>query len=198
MKSVSFGFGLAVKLASRTLTITRMSRAGDDSAITPIHDADAGSTATSVSVALTDNTMWQAKLVDISDSGVTSVPDILNFHTGSLQFPGPRSEDRLTILSMEELSSSSSSSSTSEASSSSHSSLSVSSSSSSSSSSFSHSASSYSRSTSSSSFSSWSLTSSSSSTSSASSSSSSSSQSVSSSTSSASSSSSHSSSSWSA
>ena len=109
-KNVTFSLGPAVGLASRQLTITRHNRAGDDTLpLTATHDADAGSTATYVTVALADNTLWQAVLVDTNATGVESEPDILNFHTGSLQFPGPRSGDRLAVYSMEDLSSSSSS-----------------------------------------------------------------------------------------
>ena len=124
-KNVTFGLGPAVGLASRTLTITRHTRAGDDSAPSAQHSADAGSTATYVTVTLPDNTLWRAELTDvISGAGaggadLASRVDRLSFHTGSLQFPGPHSGDRLCILSMEDLSSSSQSSSSSTSSSSS-------------------------------------------------------------------------------
>lgn len=120
-KKVTFGLGPAASLTKRQLTITRMPGAGDDSIpLDATHDDDAGSTAETVEVDLADNTMWQAKLVDTRTSGEVSDPDILNFHTGSLQFPGPRgNEGRLSILGMEDLSSSSSSSSESSSSSSS-------------------------------------------------------------------------------
>jgi len=166
MKNVTFGLGPAPSnLATRTLTITRMHRAGDDSAPAAQHSADAG-VVENVTVALPSNTIWQAKLVDVLNSGETSTTDVLNFHTGELQFPGPSSGDRLSVLSMEDLSSSSSQSSSSQSSSSqssvsSTSSFSVSSSSSSSSQSTSSSSQSSSSSPSSSSPSSFSSTSSS-------------------------------------
>jgi hypothetical protein len=121
MKKVAFGLGPAVSLTTRQLTITRMYRAGDDSAPAAQHDADAGSSATSVEVDLPDNTIWQAKLVDTRASGEVSTPKLINFTTGSLQFPGPHSDiDKdFKILSMEDLSSSSSSSQSSSSSSSS-------------------------------------------------------------------------------
>lgn len=146
MKNVTFYLGPAVGLSQRQLTITRFHRAGDDSAPAAAHNADAGSTAESATVALPDGTVFQAKLVDTKTSGEVSDPDILNFQTGDLQFPGPKSGDRLAILSMEDLSSSSSSSSQSSSSSSSQSSSSSESSSSQSSSSSSASSSSSSQS----------------------------------------------------
>lgn len=134
-KNVTFYLGPAVNLSARQLTITRMMKAGDDSAPAATYNSDVGSTTTNVTVALADNQLWQAKLVDTRTTGETSDPDVLNFHTGALQFPGPKTGDRLQILSMEDESSSSSSSSSSSNSSSSSSSNSSSSNSSSSSSS---------------------------------------------------------------
>jgi hypothetical protein len=189
-KRVTFYLGPVGAATVRTLTVTRMRGAGDDSAITPDHNADAGAV-NNVSVNLDDNRMYQAQLVDELATGETSDADILNFHTGSLQFPGPKSGDRLQVVAMEEQSTSSSSHS-----SSSWSSPSASSSSSSSSVS-SASSSSRSMSSSSRSMSSSSRSVSSSSSQSASSSSSSASSASSASSSSASSASSHSSSSWS-
>lgn len=174
MKNVTFYLGPnPSNLSTRTLTITRMHRAGDDSAPAAQHSADAG-VVDNVTVALPSNTIWQATLVDVLDSGEISGTDVLSFQTTDLQFPGPSSGDRLAILSMEDLSSSSSQSSSSESSSSqssvsSTSSFSVSSVSSSSSQSTSSSSQSSSSSLSSSSPSSFSSTSSSSSVSSASS-----------------------------
>ena len=112
-KNVTFGLGQAVGLASRLLTITRMYRAGDDSAPAAEVTATLAGSAESSVQTLPDNTIWQATLVDTKSTGEESDPDILNFHTGELQFPGPKTGDRLCILSMEDLSSSSSSSSSS-------------------------------------------------------------------------------------
>ena len=112
-KNVTFGLGQAVGLASRLLTITRMYRAGDDSAPAAEVTATLAGSDESSTQTLPDNTIWQATLVDTKSTGEESDPDILNFHTGELQFPGPKTGDRLCILSMEDLSSSSSSSSSS-------------------------------------------------------------------------------------
>lgn len=137
MRTVTFYLGPTTGLTSRQLTITRRMRAGDDSAPAAQHDADAGAVET-VSVDLPNNTLWQAKLVDTRTSGEEADPQILNFHTGELQFPGPaatNTDSLFRILSMEDLSSSQSSSSSSVSSSSVSSQSSVSSSSSESSSS---------------------------------------------------------------
>lgn len=119
MKRVTFYLGPAVNLSNRRLTITRMERAGDDDLplSSQVDDVIGGSTE-NVTHTLPDNTIWQAKLVDTRSSGEESTPDYLNFNTGSLQFPGPKSGDRLAILSMEDMSSSSSASSSSSSSSS--------------------------------------------------------------------------------
>lgn len=169
-KSITFSLGPATGLAARQLTITRMHRAGDDSTPAAAYDADVGAV-DNVTVELADNVAYQAKLVDTSSTGETSRTDVLNFVTGDLMFPGPRSGDRLAILLVEDLSSSSSSPSSSSTSSASSSSSSSSSSSASSSSSSSSSLTSSGSSSSPSSSSSSSLTSSSSSSSSPSSSS---------------------------
>lgn len=133
MKNVTFYLGPTGSLSARQLTITRMYRAGDDSAPSAQHNADAGAVE-EVTVALPDNTIWVAKLVDTRTSGETSDPQLLYFHTGSLQFPGPQpnhgNASLFRVTSMEDLSSSSSSSSQSSSSSSSSSSESSSSSSS--------------------------------------------------------------------
>ena len=112
-RNVTFYLGKGgTHLASRELVITRHMRAGDDSAPSAAYDnAAIGNTTETVTVALADNTLWQAVLTDTEVGGAESTPDILNFHTGSLQFPGPGTGDRLSILSMEDLSSSSSESS---------------------------------------------------------------------------------------
>ena len=112
-KNVTFALGQAVGLASRLLTVTRMYRAGDDSAPAAEVAATLAGTVESSVQTLPDNTIWQATLVDTKSSGEVSRADVLNFHTGSLQFPGPKTGDRLGILSMEDLSSSSQSSSSS-------------------------------------------------------------------------------------
>lgn len=109
-KRITFHLGFAVGLSGRLLTITRMARAGDVVPITPeIVDHIGGSTE-SVTLTLSDNTIYQATLVDTKTTGEVSRKAVLGFHTGSLQFPGPKSDDRLQILSMEDMSSSSSSS----------------------------------------------------------------------------------------
>ena len=66
------------------------------------------------SVELDDRRMYVAVLQDVFDDGGVirrSERDKLPFHTGELQFPGPRTGDRLRIIGMEDMSSSSSSSS---------------------------------------------------------------------------------------
>lgn len=62
-------------------------------------------------VFLPANQMWQATLKDYSINGNESTTDVLNFSTGLLVFPGPKSLDRLKILKIDAASSSSSSSS---------------------------------------------------------------------------------------
>ena len=120
MKKVHFYLGPATALSTRQLTITRFHRAGDDSAPAAAHNADAGAANETVAVDLADATLWQAKLVDTTSGGEVADPVLLNFHTGDLQAPGPKSADGfLQILHMEDLSSSSSSSSSSQSSSSS-------------------------------------------------------------------------------
>lgn len=108
MKNVTFGLGPANGLTARQLTVTRMRRAGDDASVVPTYDADVGAVIFA-SVSLVDNVIYQAVLVDTATAGEVSDPDVLNFHTGNLQFPGPRTGDRLSILTMEDESSSSSS-----------------------------------------------------------------------------------------
>lgn len=139
MKNVTFNLGNSSGLATRTLVITRMMRAGDDVAPAAAHNADAGAVA-QVTVALADNTIWQAILRDVTTANSVALPDqVIQFHTGSLQHLGPLATSpdgsQFFILHTEDLSSSSSSSSVSSSSSSSVSSSSSSSVSSSSSSS---------------------------------------------------------------
>lgn len=144
MKNVTFDLGPApAVLNSRTITIRRVPIAGDDTipVTAEVNGVDVGVTQFTTQ-ALPSNQMWEMTLVDTLDGGEVSAQDVLHFHTGTLQFPGPRSGDRLSIIGMEDLSSSSSSSSVSSSSSSSVSSSSSSSVSSSSSSSVSSSSSS--------------------------------------------------------
>ena len=133
MKNVTFNLGPSTGLSTRTLVITRHMRAGDDSAPAAQHNADAG-VVTSVVVALPDNQIWQAVLTDVMTAGETRPVQVLSFHTGSLQYLGPKASggdgSEFYVLHMEDLSSSSSSSSTSSSSLSSSSSASSSSSSS--------------------------------------------------------------------
>ena len=113
MRKVNFYLGPMLSVAARQLTITRFHRAGDDSAPSAQHNADAGAVET-VAVDLPHDTIWQAKLVDTLSGGEVSDPQILNFHTGELQFPGPVAENGFfRVMSMEDLSSSSSQSSSS-------------------------------------------------------------------------------------
>lgn len=136
MKNVIFYLGPTIGLTTRQLTITQMPDANDDS-YSASHDADAGATE-SVTVALADGKMFQAKLIDTKTTGEASKPQIIQFNTGTLQFPGPAAdptESLFRVYAMEDLSSSSSSSSQSSSSSSSSSSNSSSSSATSSSSS---------------------------------------------------------------
>ncbi len=113
--NVTFDLGYvpsAAALASRTLVITEMRRAGVDTAPAAKHNADVGATANSVTIALTRNRIFQAVLTDVKTSGESAVPQILNFNTGELSYPGPKAQDRgsLNIYAMEGLSSSSDSS----------------------------------------------------------------------------------------
>ena len=120
MKNVTFGLGVApLALNNRQLTIRPFPQVNDVPPLATVHDANAGATAESVTVALASNQMFQAVLIDTLDGGEISEPDVLSFQTGDLQFPGPKSGDRLSIVAMEDLSSSSSSSSSSQSSSSS-------------------------------------------------------------------------------
>ena len=112
MKNVTFGLGVApASLNNRQLTIRPIPLTGQEPPIASVHDANAGATATSVTVALASNTQFQAVLIDTLDGGEISDPDVLNFQTGDLLFPGPKSGDRLSVVAMEDLSSSSSSTS---------------------------------------------------------------------------------------
>jgi hypothetical protein len=110
-------------LASRSLVITRMWRAGDDSAPAAAYtNAAIANTTETVTVTLEDNDLYQAVAFDVGVQGAVGASETLNFHTGSIQFPGPSNFSkggRLSIVSMDDLSSSSSSSSSSSQSSSS-------------------------------------------------------------------------------
>ncbi len=102
-------------LASRSLIITRMMRAGDDSAPSAEYtDAAIGNTTETVEAVLPANTLFQAVLQDTTaGDALVSDPDVLNFHTGDNLFPGPKGGGRLSILSIEDVSTSSSSGSSS-------------------------------------------------------------------------------------
>jgi len=128
MKNVTFYLGPAIGLATRTLVVRRMMKAGDDSTPAAAHNADAGGSATNVTVALDDGQIWQATLTDVKSTGEELPPQVIQFNTGTLQHLGPRasspSGSEFRIYTMEDLSSSSSSSSQSSSSSSSSSSVS--------------------------------------------------------------------------
>jgi hypothetical protein len=96
-------------LASRSLVITRMMGAGDDSApAAQYSNAAIGNTTENVTATLPGTNIWQAVHFDTAADGTTSVPQVLNFHTGSLQFPGPKKSDGyLSIIAMTDESSSS-------------------------------------------------------------------------------------------
>ena len=64
-KNITFGLGPAAGYASRTLVITRMIRAGDDSTPAAVHDADAGDVDFVTVAALADNEIYQAVLTDV-------------------------------------------------------------------------------------------------------------------------------------
>lgn len=118
MKVVTFYLGPAVGLASRRFVIHPMPKAGSAAGWPQsqhpayVYKATLAGTVTSVVVDLPDNGIYQAELRDYTT--LTSAPsriDQICFQTGKLQFPGPRSADRLQIYSMETESSSSASSS---------------------------------------------------------------------------------------
>lgn len=121
-KNVQFYLGPALGLSQRSLVISRMPGAGDDNLpIPPLSESLFASNETTASVSLPDNLMLQAVLTDHKTTGEKSNPKVLNFNTGSLQFPGPAMDPReslFRIMSMEDESSSSSSSSSSNSSSS--------------------------------------------------------------------------------
>ncbi len=105
-KTVSFYLGPAIGLSSRQLTITRMPRAGDDTMPSAEYDQSLGGTVETVSVSLPDNQIWQAKLVDSLSGGGSKDPDLLSFHTGDLQIPGPSSA-KFSVIAIDDESSSS-------------------------------------------------------------------------------------------
>lgn len=116
MKNVTFYLGPAPDvLATRQLTITRMPNASDGTTMpSATSDADAGATNEFVTVALASNQIWQAKLVDTLDTGEVGSPQVIQFHTGDLVFPGPPATGGfLRVYAIEDLSSSSSVSSSS-------------------------------------------------------------------------------------
>jgi hypothetical protein len=113
-KLVTISLGEAIGLTARRLVIHRMMRATDKlTRPAAQYVGTLAGTATDVTVTLPDNVLWQAQLRDYKTTGEVSRVDVLNFHTVSLQFPGPKSEDRLSIYAMEDESSSSSLSSSS-------------------------------------------------------------------------------------
>ena len=86
-------------LAFRKLRVTRMMRAGDDSRpYRAFSNNNITNTDTTIQVDLPMNQIYEAELTDINVDGTRSDVDALRFHTGTLQFPGPRSPDRLSIL----------------------------------------------------------------------------------------------------
>ena len=88
-KNVTFYLGPTVGLATRTLVVTRMHRAGDDSAPAAAHNADAGAVE-SVVVELIDATIFQAVLSDVKTSGEARPPQVIAFNTGELMHLGPK------------------------------------------------------------------------------------------------------------
>ncbi len=133
-KNVTFNLGPTAGLNTRTLTVRRMQRAGDDVAPAADHGPTDAGAVTTVTVELPDNTIFQATLADVMTQGATARPlQKIQFHTGDLLHLGPEasqpSSSRFAVLDMEDLSSSSSVSSSSVSSSSSPSSESSSSSS---------------------------------------------------------------------
>ena len=114
MKNVTFNLGPSDGITARQLTIRRMPGAGDDTIpIAPQYDQDEGAVSVAT-VALPDNQMWQAVLVDTGPGGVDRPGQVLNFHTGSLTYLGPTANEpegsQFGILDTDDLSSSSSSS----------------------------------------------------------------------------------------
>lgn len=116
-KKVTFYLGPAVGLSQRNFKITRFPNAADGVTMpSATSNQNLSGSAESVSVSLADNTLWQAILTDTKSTGEVSQGIVLNFNTGSLQFPGPASDPSvslLRVLAMEDLSSSSSQSSSS-------------------------------------------------------------------------------------
>ncbi len=108
---VRFDLSPAGAATVRTLTIRPIPGAGDDIPGTPVYGPTDEGAVAFATVELPENRLLQATLVDQLAGGETSKTDVLSFHTGSLQFPGPQGLDRLSIASMEDMSSSSSSSS---------------------------------------------------------------------------------------
>ena len=103
---VTVHLGPAASLTSRLFKVTRHAKAGDDTMPTPtVNETLAGDVET-VSFTVPANQIWRIELTDTRLSGEVSELEILYFHTGSLQFPGPR-QQRINILSMEECSSAS-------------------------------------------------------------------------------------------
>jgi len=88
-------------LEARKLRITRITRAGDDSRpYRAFTNNDIANTVENITVDLPINQIYVAELTDTNVAGVRSRVDTLHFHTGTLQFPGPKSADRLSVLEM--------------------------------------------------------------------------------------------------
>ncbi len=95
-------------LSFRKLRVTRMMRAGD--ATRPYRAFSNNNIANTTEIIQVDipiNQIYEAELTDIRPDGTRSNVDVLHFHTGELQFPGPRTADRLSVIMMEFESSSS-------------------------------------------------------------------------------------------
>jgi len=120
-KNVTFFLGYApagAGLASRLLRVRKVRRAGDDAEHAYSYNSSESGTTEFVTVALTDNFLWEATLLDTATAGGTRSLQVLHFNTGSLFYPGPKSnQGDLSVYKMEDLSSSSESSTNSSASS---------------------------------------------------------------------------------
>ena len=88
-KNVTFHLGPANSLNARGLVITQKRGAGDDSPLAAESDQSLAGATENQTVALPSNQMWEAVLTDTHSDLTTSVPLVLQFHTGELQFPGP-------------------------------------------------------------------------------------------------------------
>ena len=104
-KSVLFYLGPAVGLVTRQLTVVARNRITSVqtalAVIDPTYDADEGSTATYTTVTLPVNKLWQATLVDTDSGGNVSRKDVVSFSTAINMYPGPKSDGRLQVMSIE-------------------------------------------------------------------------------------------------